>query len=52
MYLKYASQYGCLLTAEQILANYRRAYNTPWDKTPSRFVQDGREFWCAATYQK
>ncbi|KAK9833446.1 hypothetical protein WJX81_006300 [Elliptochloris bilobata] len=45
VYLKYASQYGCLLSTTEILANYRRAYSTPWDRTPSRYVADGRDFW-------
>ena len=45
VYLKYASKHGCLLSAAEVLANYRRAFAAPWDKSPSRYVADGRDFW-------
>ena len=45
VYLQYASKHGCLLSAAEVLANYRRAFAAPWDKSPSRYVADGRDFW-------
>lgn len=45
VYLKYASKHGCLLSAAEVLANYRRAFAAPWDKSASRYVADGRDFW-------
>lgn len=45
VYRRYALQHGVSLPEQEILARYRRAYNTPWGRSPIRFVDDGRDFW-------
>lgn len=45
VYLRYAKAYGCSLTEQQILSQFRRAYNRPWSHTSRRYVGDARVFW-------
>jgi len=48
VYLRYAAPYGCKLGEEEILRNFRRAFNEPW-LSPSlsylRYEGDARIFW-------
>ena len=43
--MEYARDYGCTLTEEQVLHNFRRAFRSPWKQTLTRYVGDGRPFW-------
>lgn len=45
IYLKYAREYGCTLTEQQVLQNFRRAFSSPWTHSLTRYVGDGRPFW-------
>lgn len=45
VYRRHAVTYGCRRTEAEILAGFRRAFNTPWARTTSRYVGDGRPFW-------
>lgn len=45
VYLRYAAPYGCRLSGQEVLQRFRRAYNTPWEKSPLRYVGDARIFW-------
>ena len=46
VYLDYARQYGCKLSEEEVLANFWRAFNTPWTRSALRYEGDGWPFWC------
>lgn len=45
VYVRYGKPFGLSLPDEEILQRYRRAYSTPWAKSPIRYVDDGRPFW-------
>ncbi|KAG2451007.1 hypothetical protein HYH02_004277 [Chlamydomonas schloesseri] len=45
VYLRYARPHGCKLEEREILTRFRRAYNTPWEASPLRYVGDARDFW-------
>ncbi|EFN57693.1 hypothetical protein CHLNCDRAFT_11558, partial [Chlorella variabilis] len=45
VYLHHARKYGCTLSAEQVLDNFREAYNSPWGQSTIRYVGSGRQFW-------
>jgi REG-2-like HAD superfamily hydrolase len=45
VYSRYASPYGLTLTADEILARYRRSYAKPWAASSIRYVGDGKPFW-------
>jgi len=45
VYSRYGERFGLSLSSDEILQRYRRAYSTPWAKSPIRYVEDGRPFW-------
>ncbi|EIE20438.1 HAD-superfamily hydrolase [Coccomyxa subellipsoidea C-169] len=45
LYLEYARNYGCNLSEREVLANFRRAFNTPWTRTLLKYEGHGRPFW-------
>ena len=45
VYTRYGRRFGLSLSSNEILERYRRAYATPWAKSPIRYVEDGRPFW-------
>ena len=46
VYFRHGQEYGCKLSREQILHNFRRAFAQPWTHSLCRYVGDGRQFWC------
>ncbi|KAK9917585.1 hypothetical protein WJX75_006082 [Coccomyxa subellipsoidea] len=45
VYLDHARLYGCKLSEEEVLANFWRAFNTPWTRSVLRYEGDGWPFW-------
>lgn len=46
VYLRAAARHGVVgLSEQQVLDNFRRAYNMPWAASRLRYVDDARPFW-------
>eukprot|EP00798_Chlamydomonas_sp_ICE-L_P001015 gene1015-3849_t len=45
VYLRYGRKYGVTLSSQQVLCNFREAYNAPGTNACIRYEGDGKEFW-------